>query len=102
MGYWSEHPMAGDTPLDYRDELLSRYDINNTVYYEREVGELKYLIENDLISLIKQSEEYDNFTLPFIIIEYKVKIPNKLIARIKKLIGDGRNNVRGYIQPKKA
>ena len=99
MGYWSAHPMGGDTPMDLEYSLLSRYDTSDdSYYYERPCEELKISIERDLESLIVEAEESDNFTLPFIIVAYSVTVPDKFIDRALDLLSDGGGDDRGYEQ----
>jgi len=104
MGYWSEHPMGGDTPMDMRDELLGRYDdYNNGPEYYFERDDLKTLIERDIDAIVAQAEkDKANHALPFIIVENGVSLRKDLITRVKNMIMDGNGCERGYHQKRKA
>jgi len=102
MGYWSTHPMGGDTPWDLKADLLN----DREDYFEEEYGiewaseemDKKMLewITDNFLSLLEQAERTNNFTLPWICMEYEVKVPKIYIERVKALIGDGGSSDRGY------
>ena len=104
MGYWSVHPMGGDTPMDLEYDLLGRYNRDNgeTCYYELEHDELAALIKKDLKILIEDAETHGNFTLPFIIVNSGIKSTTRQARALKRLIGDGGNGDRGYESGKRA
>jgi hypothetical protein len=98
MGYWSHHPMGGDTPLDFKDNLLSRYDNvedenKEYFYFDRPIEEIKFFIERDLKELLEKSIRDKNFSLPWIIIEYNIDVPEEFREPIKKLIGCDIENI---------
>jgi hypothetical protein len=98
MGYWSAHPMSGDTPMDYQDDLLRRFNNvdGNTYYFELEEDVLRKLIEDNFEVLLNESLETENFTFPWILYNYRVNIPLESIEKVKSLIGDGGSSERDY------
>ena len=109
MGYWSTHPMAGDTPLDYRNNidfgiytedewyatcedpsLISREEIKNR--WEKKLPKF--------IEIFEGEEKEGSFVLPFEVVAYQIIIKDKnLSERVKNMIGDGGAKDRGYDCP---
>jgi len=99
MGYWTDHPMGGDAPMDLEGDLLSRYDSEydeDHCYFEQPKEEIREKIEKDFLVLLKEAEEADNFTFPWILMNYGVQFPEEYLERVIELIGDGDGAERGY------
>jgi hypothetical protein len=90
--------MAGDNPMDLRDELFYRYNDGDKCYFEFSEEEIKAKIEEDFRVLLIEAEKMDNFAFPFAIIDYGVVVPEDCIDRVIELIGDGDGGDRGYEQ----
>jgi hypothetical protein len=109
MGYWSEHPMGGDEPLDetyrmYRimAKLTNVENINEILENDDEDGssltkliysiiEKPKLVFDVLISLQMR------FVFPWAIYEKAIEIKNEEVKELlKEAIGDGGHNRRCY------
>lgn len=124
MGYWSSHPMSGDAPLDFKDNLdyllFSEEEIEQKVYFNLDV--YKERLENRLKEAMKldytrkvtqytfpQSEENGpgnryledaSFVLPFTVVECQLRILDPVISQtLKEMIKDGGARTRTYSIP---
>lgn len=113
MGYWSKHPMGGDTPMDAQGHM------DWILFPEDEYGEeeldfdedlyKKVLIEKieDLLQAVEDEEDDEHyllhiapFVIPFTIHEQEIQIKDEIISKkIKALIQDGGASERGYDIP---
>lgn len=130
MGYWSTHPMGGDTPLDYQAELeeiigLSG-DEEKEEYKEKIMEKLQELADVTFtrdafhydfskaeITQTKEGMEVKNlvstpyeencgFVVPFTIAELGIQISDEVLSRkLKNMIGDGGAANREYDIPNK-
>jgi hypothetical protein len=97
MSFFSVHPMSGDVPQDIKDQLLdfSEEEIGNQRYLDAK--ECKRRLENRLYKLAGNSLDNYSYVLPFLVLEYKIQIENKVLSeKIKNRIGDGGAKLRGY------
>lgn len=100
MGFWSSHPMAGDGPLDAKDELdcllFSEEEIDNNLYLDEDVYKERLLAHlEEAINL--DYPDGQTFVLPFTIAELQICITDKRLSDvIKEMIGDGGNLLRGF------
>jgi len=128
MGYWSTHPMGGDTPLDYQAKLegiigLSG-DEEKEEYKEEVTKKLQdlanvnftrdafhYDFSNANITQTKEGMEVENlvstpykencnFVVPFTLAELEIQVSDELLSRkFKQMIGDGGAANREYDLP---
>jgi hypothetical protein len=114
MGYWSEHPMGGDSPLDDKEELMRQvYELTEaeeSLFYSPDsparaelIEKMKNLFIEKLPQLIEFSENLDcPWVLPYQIVEFEIKITDKNLSdQIKELIGDGGSEERYYDKDEK-
>lgn len=100
MVFWSPHPMAGDLPLDAKDELdcllFTEDEIDSDLHQNSKIYKERLLAH--LIEAIGLDYPYgQSFVLPFTIAELQIRIEDKNISNmIKEMIGDGGNQLRGY------
>jgi hypothetical protein len=97
MGFYSVHPMGGDLPQDIKDQLLdfSEEEIRNEVFLDAK--ECKRRLENRLYELAENGLGDYSYVLPFLVLEYKIQIEDKVLSeKIKNRIGDGGAKLRGY------
>jgi hypothetical protein len=120
MGYWSEHPLGGDSPGDVKYSLLEYlfkeegYDLNYIIEEvemktkrKRLKKKLPELVDNFNIIFEGHDSDYYghrfDFVLPFTVIDYGVTINGEVISKkLKDMIKDGGGGDRGYHQPQKA
>ena len=110
MGYWSTHPMGGDSPADDRGSLLDyicgdRGEILDC-YENWEGPEKQQQAKKDIIhflmekldSVIEYADSLDcPWVLPYLLIELEHRIENENFSQqICSLIGDGGSTERGY------
>jgi len=126
MGYWGSHPMSGDNPADARNAVLDILELGDWDYEEgvtedekeslyqkyslkvREELSKDEVLENLLSTGISQHHGQNcwgddgkwwgvPFVLPFLILEFEVKLNNPELAKmVKEMIGDGGDSDRGY------
>lgn len=111
MGYWSTHPMGGDSPLDKKLIILDKvgelyFKLDNEVlantflqelYTHEEIMTAINSIKYDLISLFKDSEY--SFALVYVFLSYSVKFDNvEDLETLKVLLKDGGHSERGYTE----
>ena len=112
MGYWSKHPMGGDLPLDFKDkieyELFSKEELDAELYYDKEefklrlTEKLKQIKDMDFTGGSTTYPEDGSFVLPFLIVEYEIRIENQILSQqIKRMIKDGGAKGRDYPIPLK-
>jgi len=101
MGYWSEHPMGGDSPMDSQfvimDVLFTGEEFDNEEIYTYD--EIKKRLSEQIEKVLEVVKEDldDEFVLPFTIAEFEVQIKDKTLSEeIKEMIYDGDNCERGY------
>lgn len=101
MGYWSKHPMGGDTPADCELEIegfvMEKQNIQdfddwwNLSFNERQKLMDKYKME--ILNLDLECE----FAIPYVLLNYDIKFDDKnTIDLLKEMIGDGGAFERGY------
>jgi hypothetical protein len=104
MGYWSTHPMGGDSPLDKQAEFwniidFDVYDVEDEGMSNEDIQkEIQKRVDKKLPELIEHFEECElGFVLPFTLVEWGVKIADKELSdQVKGLICDGGGGERGY------
>lgn len=110
MGYWSEHPLGGDQPLDAQLFLykeLGIKDLYDKCFLEESTDReklqaflqsLKSNLKNNLDKVLKHPyiKKYP-FVIPYTVAENNLILKdNELILKLKNLIGDGGAYNRGY------
>lgn len=112
MGYWHEHPMAGDTPLDVEGGIDEAYiypaahaagvdheDLfDKTNLYARFLEKVLPAVLDD--PGVFNGYEAFRFVLPYMVATYGVKVTDELHnIRLKSMIGDGGAGERGFGDP---
>ena len=109
MGYWSTHPLGGDTPLYYKEEVMfeifsmeefyATFDDINAVPREEVVKRFEKKLPK-LVKLFEGKCKEGSYGLPFSLVAYEITIKDKnLSERVKNMIGDGGAEYRGYDCP---
>jgi hypothetical protein len=93
MGYWSAHPMGGDTPSEIEDELLHAISNNSDIsgiFKNRDIDKLKEFIEGVL-------DEY-SFVAPYVFKDLFLSMGDyePFIQYMNDLLGDGGEGERDY------
>lgn len=110
MGYWNNHSMGGDTPLDIQLTCIAFLYKNKEklekVFREKDIDRFRELVEKDLSSAIREyipkEEEVTQlmFPLVFTLMETLCIVNDeKFFDFYKELLGDGGAERRGYRDP---
>lgn len=98
MGYWHEHPLAGDDPEDSILTLVAslgcedRYDPQFKSRLESACSSVEGLHE-----LKGMLEENQWFVIPFLLVVMRIRIDDPTaVEMLQSLIGDGGAEFRGY------
>jgi len=95
MGYWSTHPMGGDSPLD-SEYTLKLHMYNNKEILEKLFQEKKY---KEFFNLLLNGLDNKDmgFVIPYFLITIGLISSNPVfINEINELLGDGGLTERGY------
>jgi hypothetical protein len=105
IGYWSQHPMAGDHPLDLQYDFLSAVigtKLYSSLTDENNYDKIKELFIREIQSgsveklLMERGDDFE-FIPPFVIADYAIIIADKhLSGLLKDMISDGGADNRGY------
>lgn len=114
MGYWSTHPMGGDSPLDVLSyledyllklegkELDEEYEFFGDLPYEERKSmyeKHKYELLNGFTDYMNKNHKYYEgyeFVLIYRLIYHDIRFPNKYIDKLVEMLGDGGATERGY------
>lgn len=122
MGYWSTHPMGGDSPLDVRcyigdyiqnlmkqdgiiPEEENYFNNKDNGYITKYLNLYKTNLVNNFMDYIKEEEPYYKnygFVVPFVLLEFEIRFDNEdEIKKLKELVADGGGYERGYCDEEK-
>lgn len=108
MGYWDDHPMAGDTPLDVKGDLENKLTSllpEPTTFDRWEEDPCETLLTEDSIRTLLilmdlgewEAYENHNFVIPFLMVQFRITTQDEeLSERLREMIGDGGAAYRGY------
>lgn len=108
MGYWGNHPMAGDAPLDaisilecyaFEEAGINRDEDVDATEIKNAIENVKYnLIDEGTELLIEEDKYFEDFSfvIPFIFLNYDIRFPKDKIDTLINLLGDGGASRRGY------
>lgn len=119
MGYWSTHPMGGDSPCDAQSFILDYIFEKEGMTFEDDgyfcdlcaekgkklIDKYKYEMMDNIKDIL--TIKYENYTadytdcsfaLPFLFLDYDIRVKKDYIDKIIELLSDGGASERGYYE----